>query len=1222
MSQFSYFVPKYPPTKVTSCAFLPFSTANPQLVLARSHTLVVCDVQHRHISSRTIHLNAVVKAIAPFCPPGQTTNALAVLTDTRKLIILAYDHTKLRIVTLSALDLNDPDGKLKPNENPKISIDPQHKCIAANLYAGYISVAMLDSENRYTFKPAPLRLSVSALEAVDFHVVDVRTRKRRLVDQNVARASTSSILLPQENADVEQDGAMRPVLVVLSLNIGQRETKSVRWIDISSFRADQQLPEIYGEDTKVDEIGVASTAEVLLPLQDAWGSCMVIGGSIAGFLQRPTAGGQGDPVEVTLPIRIETTCAVPMTSDRTRWVVGDSRGRLILVGIEPDSAIPSVGLMNPLKTLACADLGRCTFPHCLTFLGPDLIFVGSEISNSEIFTIRHNSDAIESRSHALEIRHTITNLGPVLGLTVVDVDKNGEPQVWVAGGYEASGALRVVRYGVGLHPTLAEVEAEGISGLWSLKREFGDYFHTYILQSFYTESRIVGYESTSSFTADFSECKAPGLDLNSPTVLAGNLNGTNRIIQVTPESVRLADSITLELIETWRPNGAIDVACISNNVIVVGLSGGEITVMRLAAESLSVIASTRVEGGVSCMYLSADLLCVGIRSSCTISLYQVGGGLNLLQCELVDEELPPLSVAIVQMRHTHYIFAAIGDGRILSFMINDEIQPKQVDADEIMGEEGDATSNLLFNRRVTSLGLHSPVLEVLPDMRDGQNSYNEGQAREAAAESSRTPTEMNLFALGDRPTVLHSKDPWNLLSSPLTGGQITHICRFLCPPAGAGQHLTVWSTPTKFCLGHIDEIQTYHIKTVPLGYTPVTVTLHSKTGLACVGCNKEPITYGAQESFLILIDVPTQEVKHKAKLGDSELCTAMLCCTLKGSDEEYLIVGSRDREMQAIDFSSFPDRGDNCQGRLRMFALTRDNDNRIVVEEVWKSIVDGVVYGLKSSNGRLVAAVNHKIEIFELTVRESPFGGSVGLNHVTSNSAHTHVVALDTWGDAILAGDLQRSAGLFKYLPENGRVEEVARDYSNVWTTAVACLSEDTFAVADSSNNVCVLSKKTNPLNDEDRCKLSPRGLFHAGEMINCLVSVPSTTKHENKEKVEGESIIVNKCFWGAVEGGLGVVLSLKSEEQFLKLALIEDAVSGVLDPIGGLSHSEWRHFRAEWRTNCRRGFVDGNVVEKLLELPPSKQREAFNIAKRSPLAELSSLEEMLNEVDRIQRLH
>ena len=88
-----------------------------------------------------------------------------------------------------------------------------------------------------------------------------------------------------------------------------------------------------------------------------------------------------------------------------------------------------------------------------------------------------------------------------------------------------------------------------------------------------------------------------------------------------------------------------------------------------------------------------------------------------------------------------------------------------------------------------------------------------------------------------------------------------------------------------------------------------------------------------------------------------------------------------------------------------------------------------------------------------------------------------------------------------------------------------------------------------------------------------------------------------------------------------------------VVQGVGGLSHSEWRSFHNERKTQECRGFIDGDLVEMFLDLPRSKMEEVVKLmtdsagtfgSVRGGGEDMSriTVEDILREVEEVQRIH
>lgn len=108
----------------------------------------------------------------------------------------------------------------------------------------------------------------------------------------------------------------------------------------------------------------------------------------------------------------------------------------------------------------------------------------------------------------------------------------------------------------------------------------------------------------------------------------------------------------------------------------------------------------------------------------------------------------------------------------------------------------------------------------------------------------------------------------------------------------------------------------------------------------------------------------------------------------------------------------------------------------------------------------------------------------------------------------------------------------------------------------------------------------------------------------------EGEGgVLRSSLLYGTVGGALGAIAAISEEEYQFFLAL-QHQLSKVLCPcrshhfsltpryvkvvrgVGGFTHDQWRAFSNERKNVPSRGFIDGDLVERFLDLKPAQQAQ------------------------------
>lgn len=101
----------------------------------------------------------------------------------------------------------------------------------------------------------------------------------------------------------------------------------------------------------------------------------------------------------------------------------------------------------------------------------------------------------------------------------------------------------------------------------------------------------------------------------------------------------------------------------------------------------------------------------------------------------------------------------------------------------------------------------------------------------------------------------------------------------------------------------------------------------------------------------------------------------------------------------------------------------------------------------------------------------------------------TAPIDLSVENDLIAVADIMKSVSIIKFIPgtkgASGSLEEVARHFQTVWTTAIAFIEKDTVLEADAEGNLLILTQNTSGVTPEDRRRLDVTSEIRLGEMVN-----------------------------------------------------------------------------------------------------------------------------------------
>ncbi|KAH8519064.1 hypothetical protein Peur_038089 [Populus x canadensis] len=792
-------------------------------------------------------------------------------------------------------------------------------------------------------------------------------------------------------------------------------------------------------------------------------------------------------------------------------------------------------------------LGETSIASTISYLDNAFVFIGSSYGDSQLVKLNLQPDA---KGTYVEVLDRYVNLGPIVDFCVVDLERQGQGQVVTCSGAYKDGSLRIVRNGIGINEQ-ASVELQGIKGMWSLRSLTDDPFDTFLVVSFISETRILAM----NIEDELEETEIEGFCSQVQTLFC-HCAVFNQLVQVTSSSVRLVSSTTRELRQEWNaPSGySINVATANATQVLLATGGGHLVYLEIGDGTLTQAKHAQLECEISCLDINpigenpnySQLAAVGMWTDISVRIFSLPD-LNLITKEPLGGEIIPRSVLLCSFEGISYLLCALGDGHLLNFLLN-------------------LSTGELKDRKKVSLGTQPITLRTF---------------------SSKNTT--HVFAASDRPTVIYSSNK-KLLYSNVNLKEVSHMCPF--NSAAFPDSLAI-AKEGELSIGTIDDIQKLHIRSIPLGEHARRICHQeqSRTFSICSMKNQS----NAEESemhFIRLLDDQTFEFISTYPLDTFEYGCSILSCSFSDDSNVYYCVGTA---------YVLPEENEPTKGRILVF-IVEDGKLQLIAEKETK----GAVYSLNAFNGKLLAAINQKIQLYKWMLRDD------GTRELQSECGHHgHILALyvQTRGDFIVVGDLMKSISLLIYKHEEGAIEERARDYNANWMSAVEILDDDIYLGAENNFNLFTVRKNSEGATDEERGRLEVVGEYHLGEFVNRFRHGSLVMRLPDSDVGQIPTVI-----FGTVNGVIGVIASLP-HEQYLFLEKLQSNLRKVIKGVGGLSHEQWRSFNNEKKTVDAKNFLDGDLIESFLDL------------SRSPMDEISnameiSVEELCKRVEELTRLH
>lgn len=918
--------------------------------------------------------------------------------------------------------------------------------------------------------------------------------------------------------------AARPTVAILA-----EDARGAR--SVSTYEVDAADRDFHPGPWSLPDADPGATA--LAPLPGPGGWCLVAGGRGVA-----AAGGGGAPVTVAVagpPVR--ALCRVD--DNGARWLLGDAGGGLSLLVVSR-----AAGAGGAVTALRVEPLGSASAASTLAYLDAGVVFVGSAFGDSQLVALSPDAAPAADGPGETYVRvlETFPNLGPIVDMAVLDVDRTGACHLVTASGVGRDGSLRVVRNGVGVAPAAA-ADLPGVTRAWGLQTAGSGEYDGALLLSFVGATRLLEVDDDDAL----GDAPSTGaLDTGAPTLAAAAAPG-GRLLQATPGGVRLLAPGSRALVgDAWAPpaGARVGAAAATPDAALVATTDGTLVLLTASDAGLTVAATATAPAEAACLdlafYPGGALPGLALVGSWDVTARVLALPSLETVCEVaLGGDAVPRSAALATLDGTHHALLALGDGRLLTWSL-------------------DSATGALSSRRAVALG-----------------------SRAAALAPFAAGPRAAVLAACDRPAVVHSANG-KLLVSNVNEGDVTAMARF---HTRSHAHALALAKPASLCVGTVDSIQRLHVRSVPLGEQPRRLAHQEATRTLAAtidgGGGGEGGGAAAAPDAVRLFDDATFETLDRVTLDDAEVACSIASLAFEGDETPYYVVGTA---------YSHPDEPEPTRGRLLVFAVTPARK----LERVAERPVRGAAYCVAPFRGRVLAGVNSRVSLYAWATADD---GGRTLDHVCSHAGHVLALYLATRGGTYVAvGDLMRSIQLLAFRPESDTLESVARDYHTNWMTAVDALDDDTYVGAENSYNLFAVRRDAGAATDDDRARLDVVAEYHVGEFINRFASGSLVMRPPEEASAGGGAGGAattappprpRTLLYGTIGGVVGV-LAVLTPEQYAFFDRLQACMRRAVRGVGGFDHAEWRAFASERATAPARGVIDGDLVEQFLELPPA----------------------------------
>ncbi|KAL3145326.1 hypothetical protein ABBQ38_001586 [Trebouxia sp. C0009 RCD-2024] len=909
-----------------------------------------------------------IASLELFRPPGEKKDLLFFTTERYKFCVLYWDAEN-QLQTRASGNLADRTGR--PVEHGQIGIvDPDCRVIGVQMYDGLLKVIPMDSMG---FQEA-FNIRVDQLQVLSMEFL-----------YDCPRPTVA--LLYQDNKDA----------------------RHLRTYEISI--KDKEFVEGPFSQNNLDP-GVS----MIIPVPGPTGGLVVVGESVIMYVRKKRSA--DDQAVKSIQVQATIVKAVGRVDpDGSRYLLGDTLGNLHMLVLSHDS--------QRVVGLKLEALGRISAPSSLSYLDSGVVFVGSLYGDSQL--IRLHPEAVDPTqpSNFVEVMDVWTNLGPIIDLAVVDLERQGQGQVVTCSGKGPDSSLRIVRNGIGMIEQAA-VELAGIKGIWNLQNSSSASFDTYLVLAFVGETRILEINAED----ELDEAEIEGFDAEQQTLYCGNMVG-DLLVQVTAGGVRLLSAPTGALLDQWLPPPGlqINVASASPSQLLVATGHGNIAYLEVEEGKLKQVGHHKLDTEVACLDITpigedsgrAALAAVGTWQQ-QLLLFDLPALQPLLSQDL--GEVIPRSLLFAQFEGVPHLLCALGDGHLFTFHV-------------------DPPTGELSEKKKLSLGSKPMTLKTF---------HSNGVA--------------HVFAASDRPTVIYSSNK-KLLYSNVNENEVNLMTSF--NSSSFPDSLAI-AKESGLTIGSIDEIQKLHIRAVPLGEQARRLAHQDSSHTFLVTTSSEPSGSGVSQEQIRLVDDQTFETVDVLPLHHYEMACSCASLTLADDPNPYYVVGTA---------YAIPDEQEPTKGRI---LVLESKPGKHKLHLVFEKDTRGAVYTISGFQGKLIAGINSRVQLYDWQLQKD---SSRGLVAGAGQSGLVLALYLACRGDFIVVGDLMKSIYLLMYKAEEGVLEIRAKDFHSNYMTAVDILDDDTYLGAEINYNLFTVRKNSDAASDEDRNRLEVVGEYHLGDMVN-----------------------------------------------------------------------------------------------------------------------------------------
>ncbi|CAH8550615.1 unnamed protein product [Dicrocoelium dendriticum] len=980
-------------------------------------------------------------------------------------------------------------------------------------------------------------------------------------------------------------------------------------LHLKTYEVSGREPSLHNVQLSLDSI--EPTTKILIPVPKPYGGVILVGDKVIYYHTK-----DGPHISQYIPQAKACQVICYEAVDVQRYLLGDIAGRLYMVHLLADesSGNGSNGSTAPrIASIRIELLGETTIPESISYLDNGVVFIGSTLGDSQL--IRLNPDPDPERNSYITVLESYTNIGPTVDMVLLET--KGQNQLITCSGAFKEGTLRIIRNGIGIHEH-ATIDQDFIKGTWCFSLESAE-FDDAIVVSMMGQTQLLRLTGD-----DISALQLAGFKNDEQTVycttlcpVTDGLSNPNQkdtqhciLAQATTSVIRLVGIQNLNgkgCLAEWRPPTGRGISCLNSfGALIIVASGAELYALQITGPPdqpvFQQLAHRSMSQEVACIDLSPfdharaastygqtpaapsgdTPVDYSVPHMVAVGLW-LGHGLFILSLPKLDviheEPLPetavstgsallPRSLLMAQLEDTAYLFVATGDGTLYFYTMIPAAA--SVSVTERKFRELEVSSLLIFNQSTLELMF--------------AHSFHYSQ----------TLIEIAISITSIKPAEGCSKGAYYAVGTAF-------LVEDEVEPSKGRIHVFHWDPDA----ARLDTVMVYDVNGAVYRLVDfngrLLAAINSSVRLFDIKGDSLRLSCAFNENILVLF------LRHK---GDfvlaGDLMRSLTLLLFRPNVNNFEAIGRHRNPrwttcVEILDDEHFL----AAEVENNIFVVSRDapeNTQEPSVRAVLaptppSSVLSPVTSSALQSPAALSAPVP---SVGSSAPAPSPGSvptgstGSFAPAYPTGSSGHSHSIdsslLLSPASSTVFPSPIlirqpdleppERPPGarrLPRFHTLSGSSTSQPPSSSSSGETAqllaaAAQLPPDNRYPTSESNGTAVTG---------DAQRLVDCAYFHTGDFINVIVkgNLVMQSNDERWPAIGGPAHL-----YGGVSGCLGLIIQI-SPILFAFLKEIESRLNKLISPVGGFAHDTWRAFRADRVSRMAHNFVDGDLIETLLDL-------------------------------------